>query len=146
MRCDTHDFSLTGPVCPYCEEAQDYPQVRKFGTGATRDTEDGKYDLEGFLSPLVIESYGAYMHKHRVQADGSLRASDNWAKGIPLAAYAKSMWRHFFHAWKIHRGYKAFDEKGIPVTMQDALNGVLFNAMGYLHEVLKSNPEQERRT
>lgn len=51
--------------------------IREFDTGATRTTEEGKYDYEGFLSPLVIERYGHYMHAHRIMPDGSLRDSDN---------------------------------------------------------------------
>lgn len=111
--------------------------MRNFDTGAVRDDCDSKYDFDGFLSPLVIESFAAYMHKHRIQADGSLRSSSNWQKGIPLDAYMKSGWRHFRQWWRIHWGYKTLDEKGNPVTAEDAINGVLFNAMGYLHEVLK---------
>ena len=105
--------------------------MREFDTGATRDTEEGKLDYEGFLSPLVIERYGQYMNTHRIQADGKLRASDNWQKGIPREAYIKSGWRHFFDWWALHRGYNR------DVQLQDALCALLFNVMGYLHEVLK---------
>ena len=103
--------------------------MRQFETGATRDTDEGKCDYEGFLSPLVIERYGRYMHKHRIQADGTLRPSDNWQRGIPCDQYMKSLWRHFMDVWKIHRsGADDIDE---------ALCAVMFNAMGYLHERLK---------
>ena len=107
--------------------------VRKFVTGATRDTADGKLDYEAFLSPLVLEAYGRYMHSNRVQADGSLRAGDNWQKGIPRTVYMKSMWRHFITAWTDHR------RGGDAAVMEEALCGILFNAMGYLHEEL-NNP------
>jgi len=83
----------------FCKEV-----IRRFDTGATRDTDEGKLDFEGFLSPLVLERYAQYMNKHRKQSDGKLRDSDNWQKGIPLKAYIKSLWRHFFDLWKIHRG------------------------------------------
>ena len=106
-------------------------EIRQFETGATRDTEEGKNDYEGFLSPLVIEAYGNYMTKHRKQSDGSLRASDNWQKGIPRDAYMKSAWRHFLDWWKEHRGL------GSREGLIDALCALLFNVMGYLHEVLK---------
>jgi hypothetical protein len=116
--------------------------IRTFDTGATRDTDAGKPDYEGFLSPLVIERYGAYMHGHRVQADGSLRASDNWQLGIPRDTYMKSLWRHFFDLWKIHRGGIAYDRKdGHRVTLQEALCAVLFNSMGYLHEQINAEDE-----
>jgi hypothetical protein len=107
-------------------------EIRQFESGATRDTDNGKNDYEGYLSPLVIEAYGNYMTKHRKQSDGSLRASDNWMKGIPRDAYMKSAWRHFLDWWKEHRGL------GSREGLIDALCGLLFNVMGYLHEVLKN--------
>ena len=45
-------------------------KTRQFSTGATRDTDEGKYDYEGFFSPLVLERYGEYMNKHRQQSAG----------------------------------------------------------------------------
>jgi len=122
------------------EESNKPAVVRKFETGATRDTDNGKFDYEGFISPRVLERYGQYMHKHRHQSDGSLRDSDNWQKGIPLPTYIKSGFRHFVDWWKIHRGLKAFDNRG-PVDIEDALCGILFNASGYLHEHLKAKEE-----
>lgn len=106
-------------------------EIRKFDTGATRDTDQGKFDFEGFLSPLVIERFGEYMTKHRKQSDGSLRDSDNWQKGIPKDAYMKSGWRHFFDWWKEHRGL------GSKEGLEEALCALMFNVMGYLHEYLK---------
>ena len=115
------------------------PAIRTFETGATRDSDDGKYDYEGFLSPLVLERFAAYMHQHRKMADGSMRASDNWQAGMPLAVLVKSAWRHFFAWWKIHRGGTVLDERdGHEVTVDEAICGVLFNAMGYLHETIKA--------
>ncbi len=99
--------------------------MRNFDTGATRDTDENKPDYEGFLAPSVIEAYGAYMAKNRVQADGGIRSSDNWQKGIPKDVYMKSAWRHFFAAWKGHRA-------GAPIT--EELCGLLFNIMGYIFE------------
>lgn len=105
--------------------------MRKFETGATRDTDENKLDYEGFLSPLVLERYAEFMHVNRHQADGKLRDSDNWQKGIPMDAYMKSKMRHDMDVWKNHRGYNATDD------METALCAVLFNTMGYLHEILK---------
>lgn len=97
---------------------------RTFASGATRDTDSGKPDYEGYLSPVVIEAYGAYMLKHQHLPDGTVRPSDNWQLGIPKAELMKSMWRHFLSAWKKHR------LGGDPT---EDLCGILFNAMGYLH-------------
>lgn len=105
--------------------------MRTFDTGATRDGDTDKYDYEGFLSPLVLERFAAYMHQHRLQADGQLRDSDNWQKGIPLAAYMKSCWRHFLDLWMLHRGHAR------PVTVEDACCALMFNVQGYLHETLR---------
>lgn len=108
--------------------------VRTFETGATRDTDQGKFDYEGFFSPLVIERYARYMHKHRIQPDGQLRDSDNWQRGIPRQAYMKSAWRHFFDWWAAARGLQTLARD----TVEEAICALLFNAMGYLHEHLKT--------
>lgn len=104
--------------------------MREFETGATRDEDTNKNDYEGFLSPLVIERFGDYMHQHRIQADGEMRASDNWQRGIPRDAYMKSMWRHFLELWKAHRGCPAED-------IEESLCAMMFNVMGYLFERLQ---------
>lgn len=104
--------------------------MRKFETGATRDADDTKLDYEGFLSPYVLEAYATYMHKNRIQADGSLRASDNWQKGIPKDAYMKSMFRHFMAVWKGHR-------KGDLSVEVEELAALMFNVMGMMHELLR---------
>lgn len=111
--------------------------MRINSTGATRDSDQNKNDYEGFLSPIVIEQFGNYMHKHRLQADGQLRDSDNWQKGMPKEWYMKSLWRHFLDVWKIHRGYVVIDPTtGEEVTMVEALMACLFNIQGYAHEEL----------
>tara|TARA_Y100000310_G_scaffold25627_2_gene24522 strand:- start:1063 stop:1545 length:483 start_codon:yes stop_codon:yes gene_type:complete len=114
-------------------------EIREFDTGATRDTEEGKYDYEGFLSPLVIERYGQYMNENRQQADGSIRESDNWQKGIPVKEYVKSAWRHFHYWWKSYRNSLngIIEPDTSDKTIEDALCGLLFNTMGYLHEHIK---------
>jgi len=106
--------------------------VRKFSTGATRNNEEGKLDYEAFYSPLVMERFAKYMHKHRIQDDGSLRDGDNWQKGIPMDAYMKSGWRHFFDWWKQHRGIKSDEE------IEESICALIFNAQGYLFELLKN--------
>lgn len=109
---------------------------REFETGATRDTDEGKLDYEGFLSPLVLERFARYMHKNREMSDGSLRASDNWQKGIPKDAYIKSAYRHFFEWWRDHRDIA--DGKFVPrERLEEALCALMFNTMGYLFEELK---------
>lgn len=102
--------------------------MRKFETGAIRDSDDGKLDYDGFLSPAVLERFAAYMHKNRELPDGSLRDGGDWKQGIPKDVYMKSMWRHFFSVWKGHAEGKAG---------QEDLCALMFNVMGYLHEELR---------
>jgi len=114
--------------------------MRTFDSGATKDNDEDKFDYDGFLSPLVLQRYAEYMHKHRAQSDGKLRDSDNWQKGIPLTVYMKSLWRHFMDVWMWHRVptlkpylFRTLDSDEI----EESLCAVIFNASGYLHEVLK---------
>jgi hypothetical protein len=107
--------------------------VRVFDSGATRNNDKDKLDFEAFLSPAVLEAFAQYMHKHRVQADGSLRDGDNWQKGMDRSVYMKSAWRHFFAVWKKHRSAAQEDPT-------EDLCALLFNVMGYLFEVLRAKP------
>ena len=110
--------------------------MRTFESGATRDDDCDKLDFDGFLSPLALRRFAEYMHKHRVQADGKLRESDNWQRAIPQSAYMKSAWRHFMTWWEQHWAEEnlapASDEE-----LEEALCALLFNVQGYLHELLK---------
>jgi hypothetical protein len=109
--------------------------ARVFATGASRNSDEGKLDFEGFLSPTVLKAYAEYMHQNRFLEDGSMRDSDNWQKGIPKQAYMKSMWRHFFDTWSRHRGINT------PESQVQNLCGLMFNVAGMLHEVLKDMDE-----
>jgi hypothetical protein len=114
--------------------------VRKFETGATRDTSKDKLDYEGFLSPIVIEEYAKYMHKNRHQSDGSLRDSDNWQKHFGEFHFdvcIKSMFRHFMDLWKLHRNLKARGD------MTEALMGILFNVIAYADKYYKDKIKGE---
>ena len=110
--------------------------MRKFDTGATRDDEKTKPNFAGFLSPLVIQRYGAYMNKHRLQADGNLRDSDNWKKGFgPNNARVclESLWRHMLDTWLHLEGYPQQANE----SLEEALCAVIFNAQAALHGILK---------
>jgi hypothetical protein len=109
-------------------------QVREFDTGANRDIDDDKLDYEAFISPKVLEAYAKYMHKNRFLKDGSIRAGDNWQKGFGDEHYSvcmKSLSRHFMDLWLLHRGYEARE------SMEDALNGIMFNVMAYYFKYLE---------
>lgn len=106
--------------------------TRQFDTGATRDTDDDKLDYEGFISPKVLQRYAGYMHECRLRnipAGQTIRASDNWQKGIPREQYMKSLVRHTIDAWIEHD----HDSK----ASEELLCAIMFNTMGYLFELLE---------
>lgn len=112
----------------------DTASMRVFETGGTRNIDNDKLDFEGFLSPLVLDSYAKYMHKHRFQADGNIRDSDNWQKLFGDKhenVCIKSAWRHFFSWWKSHRGLPTEE------TVEESICALIFNASAYLHKLEK---------
>jgi hypothetical protein len=114
------------------------PAIRTFESGAVRHVDFDKIDFEAHLSPLALDLLGRYMHKHRPLSDGGMRDPDNWQRGIPLASYVKSMWRHFMALWRLHRGWPA-DE-----ALEDAVGGLMFNVLGYAHQIEKARIEAAR--
>ena len=111
------------------------PTNRTFGEGSgNRNSDLNKIDPEGYISPLVIKAFSEYMLKHQFLADGTKRESDNWQKLFGddhLKVCMKSATRHFLDWWLAHRGEDS--REGI----EDALGGIIFNAMGYWHKLLK---------
>lgn len=114
--------------------------VRKFETGATRDTDDGKLKYEGFISPLVAKRFSEYMHLHRKQSDGSLRAAGNWKHGMPLDVYADSLIRHVHDFW-LH--VEGFPSAATEPDIESVLCAIRFNVDGYLFEILKRRQPSE---
>jgi hypothetical protein len=114
-----YSFEIGHPAREY-----ETAKARYFATGATRDTDEGKLDFDGFLSPLALRRFAEYMHECRKQSDGKLRDSDNWQKGIPQDVYRKSMWRHFFSVWEKSRAGEECIED---------LCALMFNVQGLLH-------------
>lgn len=112
---------------------------RYFPGGAYRDDDTEKYDFEGFLHPLVLKAFAAYMHRHRVQSDGAIRDSDNWQAGIPKREYLKSMLRHAMDLWLEERGYASRD------GVDEALGGLMFNIQGYWLERLREKQRNVNR-
>ncbi len=102
--------------------------MREYETGATRDSNQDKLDYRGFLSPRVLREFAEYMHRHRTQADGSMRGSSNWKLGIPPDDYMESAFRHWMLFWE------AYEEGTFDREHACAL---IFNMMGLLHEELK---------
>lgn len=109
----------------------DQRTMRQFETGATRDSNDDKLQYHGFLSPVVLRRFAKYMHDHRKQTDGRLRASDNWKKGIPQEAYHESLIRHVIDYWYLAE--EDLQDKRCP-EIDELLCAILFNVQGLLHE------------
>jgi hypothetical protein len=151
------ESEVTEKVCSTVGIIPNKDNIRTFNGGATRSVATQKLDIEGFLSPIVIHEYCKYLHRHRVQENGAMRASDNWQKGIPKDEYIKSLLRHVQDVWCLHRGYCVYREKTekegeithvmlyrkefknpgwTSVTLKDALCGIVFNAFGYLFELI----------
>lgn len=111
-------------------------EQQAFSTGATRSSSENKIDFEGHLHPEVLAIFGEYMHRHRVQRDGKLRASDNWQEGIPIKNYIKSLIRHTMEFWRMWRGAVVVNvDSGRPFTFEDVLCAILFNTMGLIYEM-----------
>ena len=110
--------------------------MRVFESGATRNVEVDP-DYHGFLSPLALHAYGEYMHRHRQQADGTMRDSDNWQKGIPNDAFVRSLVRHVHDIQLVFDGYGELarqDDRDDNVLLAH-LSAALFNVQGLLHNV-----------
>jgi len=131
---ETHDIEPTYDAESEPNAARiEQGAMRRFESGATRNVDASKPDYEGFESPLVEWAFGAFMNQNRIQADGSVRDSDNWQKGIPFDSYAKSMKRHQHDVWLHHRGFGELAEE----DLLTALCALRFNVNGYIHEVVK---------
>lgn len=108
-------------------------KIRKFETGATRDTDKNKLAYEGFFSPIVLKAFAEYMNKHRSMPDGSIREPDNWQKTYGEKHYQTCMdclLRHIMDLWLEHDGFPSRD------GIKDALFGIMFNSMAYLYKIL----------
>ena len=117
--------------------------MRVFETGATRNAETYP-DYHGFFSPLSMHAYGEYMHTHRLQADGSLRDSDNWQRGMPVDSYVRSLVRHTHDVQLIHDGYEQLARGDVrdPDKLKAHLAAIIFNAQGMLHELVKAELQE----
>ena len=115
--------------------------MRKFDSGATRDTDAGKLHYRRFFSPRVLKRRAQYMETHRIQADGVARDPDNWKKGIPLDAYADSAWRHHHEFWQLlDEGQSSGPE------IEEAICALMFNLEGYLDTILREENPVDRDT
>jgi hypothetical protein len=120
--------------------------MQKFATGATRSADGDKNDYDGFLSFAVVQEFGDYMTRHRTQADGNVRASDNWQLGMTIASYTKSLLRHVLELWGLRRGIvsrrlqKEYPGRSMDFLTRETASACFFNLQGFIHEYLKGDP------
>lgn len=112
--------------------------LRDFGTGATRDTAEGKLLYNKFLSPVVLTQFAKFMNMNRLQSNGKLRDGDNWQKGMPPEVYEGSLARHYHEFWTMVESREGMNRTG-NIEMIAAAMGQLFNIMGWTLEWLKEN-------
>jgi len=152
---DTHNYPATGappkkPLRFNSDSGKDTPDdrlehpctkeddgnMRTFESGATRDTGEGKLNFAGFLSLPALTQYAKYMNMNRLQSDGKIRAADNWKAGFPIESYVESAFRHYLDWLKYHQSDNRTPEMNNEGVA--AVCGLVFNAMGFLHEWLKN--------
>lgn len=103
-------------------------KIRKFKTGATRNTNEDKLEIHRFLCAECIKIWCEYMHKHRKQGK-NIREPDNWKKKIPNEELLASATRHWHDWWLEDTGFKSRE------GLNDALCGVIFNTLARLHSL-----------
>jgi len=138
---NTPMWEVEEPETVFVPEADVSATMRTFEGGATRNVETDP-DYHGFFSPLAMHAYGEYMHAHRLQADGTLRASDNWQQGGSdfIKTFVPSMRRHVHDIELIEDGYPElarFDPRDED-SLKAHLAAVIFNAQAKLHFLVKT--------
>lgn len=108
--------------------------VRKFETGAIRDSEEGKEDYIETISWTAFRRYAQFMTGKKVRY-----GSGNFKKGIEISSYERSLVRHLVKY--LSNKHEAADlEKN-----DDHLCAMLFNIFGIIHEEerIKNNNKEK---
>ena len=125
---------------------QTFTKMRTTESGATRNSLEGKLQYSRFLDPEVLKRFCEYMNKHRVQADGEVRDPDNWKRGLNMDDYADCLHRHVMNFWAVDKGYERLEpETDEPGDKQTLLCAIMFNAMGYLYELIQEENDGKQR-
>lgn len=130
--------------------------MRRFSSGAQRDTGNGKFEYYGFRHPLCEHSFASFMHEHRLMPDGTFRDSNNWWAGWDKDISLKSLARHFEDLTALRAGFcvyksrvagsehtyilKKGERPGADwrmVTEEETCNAIRFNADAYKLQLLK---------
>lgn len=123
--------------------------MRKFSSGATRDSNDDKVDYLKITPAIIDHSFGQYMRRKRVQPDGSLRDFDNWQGGFGdtpeenARQCLDSIDRHVKDIALILDGYTV-NERGTPISLEDSWNAIRFGSQAGLFHFIKNRKEIDR--
>jgi len=112
--------------------------MRKFETGAIRDSDEGKIKYVDAICLEFFQMYGSYMRKHCVQKDGQCRSTSNWKKGFGLDVTIDSFFRHAVDFVLSHYGIPV-DSK---LSHEDLACAVRFNLEAYMQEYLDKKKEK----
>jgi hypothetical protein len=97
--------------------------MRKFTSGAVRDSDDTKEDYVETISWRAMKRYAKYMTGKK-----SRYGSGNFKKGIPIESYEQSLLRH------IQKYLENKYEGGTIEVEEDHLSAIVFNTFGIMHE------------
>ena len=105
--------------------------VRKFKTGAIRDSEEDKEDYTETISWTALRRFAQYMTSKK-----SRYGSGNFKKGIEISSYERSLIRHI-SKYMINK-----HEGGNLEKNEDHLAAIIFNTLGIMHEEekMKNDP------
>lgn len=113
---------------------------REFSTGATRDTAIGKMDPARYEDPAVHDAYYRYMHEKQEMPDGTIRAGDNWQKGIPPEELMSSLARHYHDIYLHLKGEGALATE----PLDRALCGARFNVHALHRHLIKGTLDHQQ--
>ena len=97
--------------------------IRKFTTGAIRDSEQNKEDYIETISWVAFKRYAQYMTSKKIKY-----GAGNWIKGIPIPDYERGLARH------LQKYLENKYQGGQIEKEEDHLMAMVFNIFGIAHE------------
>lgn len=116
--------------------------IRKFPSGADRDSDENKPHYPGYFDSRVVKAFGEYMLRHQRRVDGSFRAADNWKAGMSKEVYFDSGFRHFMDWWRLYEADHYEGKVCIEPTLE-ACCALMFNLMGYMRNLIQEKESHE---
>ncbi len=107
--------------------------IRKFSSGAIRESEEQKEDYTETISWTSFKRYAKYMTSKK-----NKYGSGNFKKGMDIPSYERSMLRH------VQKYMENKYEEGIIETDQDHLSAIVYNVFGIMHEEERIRKNENR--